>query len=74
MRYRRKSTNKVTAHTYIQLRFTKRNSFTVFNKVLVTSGNNIVPTHTPMIKIRLGMVMRLLRVVGVEMLFIVGVL
>jgi hypothetical protein len=27
-----------------------------------------------MIKIRLGMVMRLLRVVGVEMLFIVGVL
>lgn len=53
----------VTAHTYTQLRLTKMKDLTVFSRFSVSKGKAADSRQMPSMKIRLGSVTPLLRVV-----------
>lgn len=63
MRYTRKMTKMVTAQTYTQLRLMKIKDLTVLSRSSVSNGKAADSKHMPRMKIKLGSVTPLLRVV-----------
>src|SRR5690606_5397396 len=63
IRYKRKITNMVTDHTYIQFRLIKMKFFMPFRRYSATSGKSTDMKETPAIKIILGKITPLFNVV-----------